>query len=65
MNLYDWVQIFFYLVVLLLILFPLGMYMQYVIEEREIPFFRFFSSLERKIYILTGTDPKREMSAGE
>ncbi len=65
MNLYDWVQILFYIIVLLLILFPLGMYIQFVIEEREIPFFRFLSFAERKIYLLIGTDPKREMSGKE
>jgi len=57
----QWLQIGFYMVVLLLLVKPLGLYMARVFENK--PFFldKWFGWLERLIYKVGGVDPKKEM----
>ena len=62
MNIYSWVQIIFYMAILLLLAKPLGSYMAKVYQgERVVPD-RVLAPVERFIYRLSGVDPRAEMN---
>jgi K+-transporting ATPase ATPase A chain len=56
----DYLQLGFYIVVLLLLAWPLGLYMANVFEGRS-RVLRWGAPVERLIYRLCGIDPEREM----
>ncbi|MBF0309698.1 MAG: potassium-transporting ATPase subunit KdpA [Magnetococcales bacterium] len=55
-------QIGFYLLVLLLLAWPLGIFMASLYREENPRFLRWFSPLERGLYRLCGIHPEEEMS---
>jgi K+-transporting ATPase ATPase A chain len=61
MNTSGWLQIVFYVVVLLLLAKPLGAFMAAVYEGREVRAQRVGGWVERLIYRGAGVDPAREM----
>jgi K+-transporting ATPase ATPase A chain len=54
-------QIVLYLLVLLALAQPLGMYMAWVYQDKPVALQSGFASLEQCLYRLSGVDPKREM----
>jgi K+-transporting ATPase ATPase A chain len=62
MNTWGWLQLAFYVVVLLLLAKPLGAYMAAVYEGRAVRAQRIGGWLERLMYRGAGVDPAREMS---
>ncbi len=62
MNTSGWLQIVFYVVVLLMLAKPLGAYMAAVYEGRAVSAQRIGGWLERLIYRGAGVDPAREMN---
>jgi len=61
MNLYSWIQLVFYLAVLLLLVRPLGSYMAKVYEGESLFLDRVLGPAERFVYRLSGVDPRAEM----
>jgi K+-transporting ATPase ATPase A chain len=57
-----WLQIGFYLLVLLILVKPLGLYMAKVYEGKDFCLNRLLGWLERFIYRIGGVDPKKEMN---
>jgi K+-transporting ATPase ATPase A chain len=62
MNIYSWIQILVYLVVLLLLAKPLGSYMARVYEGQHALLDRVLQPVERLIYRLSGVKPEEEMN---
>jgi K+-transporting ATPase ATPase A chain len=62
MNTWGWLQLAFYVVVLLLLAKPLGAFMAAVYEGRAVRAQRVAGWVERFIYRGAGVDPAREMS---
>ncbi len=58
----GWMQLFLYLVVLIALVKPLGIYMAYVYEGNVPGPLRWLKGIERGIYRFTGLDEKQEMS---
>jgi len=61
MNAHDWVQILFYLAVLLAIALPLGAFIAQVLEGRRHALTPLLGGVERLCYRAAGVDPAREM----
>lgn len=57
MTLRDYIELFIFLAVLLLLTKPLGIYMDLVLDGRPHPLSRVLGWFERLIYLLTGVDP--------
>jgi len=62
MNVYSWVQIIFYLVVLLALAKPLGAFMARVYQGEPTFLDRALQPVERLIYRLAGVNPAEEMN---
>jgi K+-transporting ATPase ATPase A chain len=62
MNIYSWIQILFYLVVLLALAKPLGAFMAKVYQGERNFLGHVLGPVERFIYRLSGVDPKEEMN---
>jgi len=62
MNLYSWLQIIFYLVVLLGLAKPLGSYMAKVYQGERIFLDRVLSPVERLIYRISGINAEEDMN---
>jgi len=62
MNLYSWLQIVIYLVVLLLLAKPLGSYMAKVYQGERTFLDRMLGPVERLIYRLSGVNPGEDMN---
>ncbi len=62
MTINGWLQLAFYVVVLLLCVKPLGLYMANVYENRPILLDRVLGPVERILYRLSGTRPDEEMN---
>jgi K+-transporting ATPase ATPase A chain len=62
MNLYSWVQIIFYLVVLLALAKPLGSYMAKVYQGEHTFLDRVLEPVERFIYRVSGVKPDEDMN---
>lgn len=62
MNLYSWLQLIFYLVVLLLLAKPLGSFMAKVYQGEHTFLDRVLGPLERFIYRVSGVKPEEEMN---
>lgn len=61
MSIYDWLQITFYLIILLLLVKPLGAYMARVYQGGRVFLTRAIGPIERFIYRLLGLRPDEEM----
>ena len=61
MNIYSWIQLVFYIVLLLAIAKPLGSYMANVYQGEHTFLDRVLGPVERFIYRISGVDPKTEM----
>ncbi len=61
MNAHDWVQVLFYLAVLLAIALPLGAFIAQVLEGRRHALTPLLGGVERLCYRAAGVDPAREM----
>jgi len=57
----QWAQILFYMVVLLVLVKPLGIYMARVYENKPFFFDKWLGWLERLVYRLCGVKPGDEM----
>ena len=57
MNLYNWLQPIFYMVVLLALTKPLGTYMAHVYEGRQTLLHRVLSPIEQLVYRFSGVNP--------
>ncbi|HET9912233.1 MAG TPA: potassium-transporting ATPase subunit KdpA [Anaerolineales bacterium] len=62
MNLYSWLQLIFYLVVLLLLAKPLGSFMARVYQGERTFLDRVLGPMERFIYRISGVKPEEEMN---
>ncbi|MBV6451401.1 MAG: Potassium-transporting ATPase potassium-binding subunit [Anaerolineales bacterium] len=62
MNIYEWLQIISYLVVLILLVKPLGSHMARVYQNERLFLDPILSPVERFMYRLSGVDPKSEMN---
>lgn len=62
MNLYSWLQLVLYFVVLLALAKPLGSYMARVFQGERTFLDRILGPLERLIYRLSGVDPAEDMN---
>lgn len=62
MNLYDWLQVIIYFAALLLLVKPLGAYMAKVYQNKRLFLDTFLGPVERWIYLLSGIDPRSEMT---
>ena len=62
MNIYSWIQIIFYLVILLALAKPLGSYMAKVYQGKRAFLDRLLGPVERFIYRLSGVKPDEEMN---
>lgn len=62
MNLYSWLQLILYIVVLLLLTKPLGAYMAKVYQGERIALDRVLGPAQRFLYRLSGIDPRSEMT---
>ncbi|MGZ9222717.1 MAG: potassium-transporting ATPase subunit KdpA, partial [Anaerolineales bacterium] len=62
MNLYSWLQLIFYIVVLLALAKPLGSYMAKVYQGERTFLDRLLGPVERFIYRLSGVKPDEEMN---
>jgi len=62
MTINGWLQLAFYLVVLILLVKPLGLYMANVYENKPIILGRVLGPVERLVYRLCGTSPEEEMN---
>jgi K+-transporting ATPase ATPase A chain len=61
MNIYGWIQIIFYMTILLLLAKPLGSYMAKVYQGERLVLDRVLGPVERFVYRLSGIDPRAEM----
>jgi K+-transporting ATPase ATPase A chain len=61
MNLYGWLQIIFYMAILLLLAKPLGSFMAKVYQGKRTLLDRVLGPFERFIYRVSGIDPHAEM----
>jgi K+-transporting ATPase ATPase A chain len=61
MNLFNWLQLIIYLVMLILLAKPLGTYMARIYQGERIFLDRVLDPVERFIYRLSGVDPRAEM----
>lgn len=61
MNIYGWIQLIFYMTILLLLAKPLGAHMAKVYQGERIFLDRVLGPVERFIYRLSGIDPRAEM----
>lgn len=62
MNIYSWVQIIFYIVVLLALAKPLGSFMAKVYQGEHTFLDRVLGPVERFIYRVSGVNPKEDMN---
>jgi len=62
MNIYSWIQLIFYLVVLLLLAKPLGSFMAKVYQGEHTSLDRVLSPIERFIYRLSGINANEDMN---
>ncbi len=62
MNIYDWLQILFYLTVLFALVKPLGGYMARVYQNERVVLDPILGPVERFIYRASGVDSKTEMN---
>ena len=62
MNIYDWLQIFFYLTVLFALVKPLGGYMARVYQNERVVLDPLLGPVERFVYRASGVDSKAEMN---
>ena len=62
MNIYDWLQILFYLTVLFALVKPLGGYMARVYQNERVVLDPLLGPVERFIYRASGVDSKTEMN---
>ena len=62
MNIYDWLQILFYLTVLFALVKPLGGYMARVYQNERVVLDPILDPVERFIYRASGVDSKTEMN---
>lgn len=62
MNIYSWLQIGFYLAVLVLCVKPLGSFMAKVYEGNPTLLTRLLAPVERSIYRISGITPEEEMN---
>jgi K+-transporting ATPase ATPase A chain len=62
MNIYSWIQLIFYIVVLLLLAKPLGSFMAKVYQGEHTFLDRVLGPVERFIYRLSGVKPEEEMN---
>src|SRR5215208_1899724 len=62
MNLYSWLQIIFYLVVLLALAKPLGSYMAKVYQGEHTFLDRVLGPVERLVYRLSSVNPEEDMN---
>ncbi|NTU55419.1 MAG: potassium-transporting ATPase subunit A, partial [Anaerolineales bacterium] len=61
MNISSWIQIIFYMTILLLLAKPLGSYMAKVYQGERVYLDRVLAPVERFIYRLSGIDPRADM----
>ena len=61
MTIYSWLQLFLYLIILLLLVKPLGSYMAHVFQEERTFISRAGGPVERFVYRITGVIPDDEM----
>lgn len=61
MNLIGWLQFVFYIIVLLVLVKPLGLYMAHVYQGEQTLLTPILAPLERLLYRLAGIDPNEEM----
>jgi K+-transporting ATPase ATPase A chain len=59
---HAWIQLLFYMVALLLLAWPLGLYMAAILEGRPTFLSRVLGPVERACYRIAGVDPGQEMS---
>jgi K+-transporting ATPase ATPase A chain len=62
MNLFSWLQLIFYFVVLLALAKPLGTYMARVYQGEHTSLERVLAPVERFIYRVSGVRPDEEMN---
>ena len=62
MNIYDWLQILFYLTVLFALVKPLGGYMARVYQNERVVLDPLLGPVERFVYRASGVDSKTEMN---
>jgi K+-transporting ATPase ATPase A chain len=62
MNIYSWIQLIFYIVVLLALAKPLGSFMAKVYEGKPTFLDRVFGPVERFIYRISGVKPDEDMN---
>jgi len=62
MNLYSWLQLVFYFVVLLVLAKPLGSYMERVYQGEHTLLDRILAPAERFVYRVSGVIPEQEMN---
>ncbi len=62
MNIYSWVQLILYIVVLLALAKPLGAYMAKVYQNERLFLDRVLGLVERFLYRISGIDPQTEMT---
>ncbi|MBE7536087.1 MAG: potassium-transporting ATPase subunit KdpA [Anaerolineales bacterium] len=62
MNIYDWIQILFYLTVLFALVKPLGGYMARVYQNERVILDPILGPVERFVYRASGIDSKAEMN---
>jgi len=62
MNIYSWIQLAFYLVVLIALAKPLGSFMAKIYEGKPTFLTRVLAPVERLIYRLSGVKPEEEMN---
>ena len=62
MNIYSWLQLFIYIVVLIALAKPLGSFMAKVYEGKHTFLDRVLKPVERFIYRLAGVNPEEEMN---
>ncbi|MBN8581912.1 MAG: potassium-transporting ATPase subunit KdpA [Anaerolineae bacterium] len=62
MNIYSWVQLILYIVVLLALAKPLGSYMAKVYQNERLFLDRVLGPVERFLYRISGIDPQTEMT---
>ena len=62
MDIYGWLQIVLFLLLVLGVTKPLGTYLHKVFEEPVPPLYRVFGPLERALYRVSGVDPRKEQN---
>ena len=62
MTVAGWLQIAVFLLIIIALTKPLGLYMYRVFESHAQPLPRLFGPLERLLYRLSGVDPRKEQT---